>query len=460
MIVPGSRETVHMDRYTFNELRSAANDSVSYENTKRTGYPYNTPNTSRSRTARDTLFEAVITDAMRETKYMRGIAGPIVDKVIDDALKNRFYINKPSTPEEPDREKTNKFLTVYQDKVKDELDKALKLARLHGYSLLLLGIRDGRQLNEPAGGRAGTPIEYIQTIPKTWVEKIVYETDNWGNKLFPAKIKSYKLRQDKFEKGTSLHTSRVILVENHGLNLGDEIGVSAIDRPFNIISVVDHMIWSTGQTMWRYSGGLLSILMPPDSNPDDQQTVLDMVGDVNAKTVLTFPDGYKPDILGMASAALNPGPYFDKMMEQLAGATEYPKTILYGLSTGAVTGSQLDRSTYYSKVVVKQNWITGILTAILERFLPDEKGWTIVWNSPYEQTDKEKLEDLKLQAQTDERKILSFTRTPDELRERDGLPKLTADQIALLQLVQKSSPVEKINPPEKNPNTKFPQGDA
>jgi phage-related protein (TIGR01555 family) len=469
MLVPGSRERVDIDLNTFNQLRSAAkatlNDSgTSNETTKRVGYPYNTPNTKSTWTSRNTLFETSITDIDRRQKYRRGIGGAIVDKIVDDALKNGFYIDKSSTSQEPDRTQTTKFQKIYQEKVSVEFDKALKLARLYGYSLVLMGFKDGQDLSEPVTN-TNTPIDYVMAIPKSWIYEIVYETED-GMKSIPPKIERFRLSPYKFAKGTSIHASRVLLIENPGLNDdetsiisvlgGDDLsGTSVLDRPFDIITVIDHMIWSTGQTMWRYSGGLLSILMPPDADPEDQQTVLDTVGDVNAKTVLTFPDGYKPDLLSTASAALNPGPYFDKMMEQLAGVTEYPKTILYGLSTGAVTGSQLDRSTYYSKVVVKQKWIGGYLKAILERFAPEEKDWTIVWNSPYEATEKEKLENQKLRAQIDTEKVNSFVMTPDEMRERDGRPKLTTEQITLLKFAKSSQISEKINPSVKDPNTKL-----
>jgi len=105
------------------------------------------------------------------------------------------------------------------------------------------------------------------------------------------------------------------------------------------------MLWSAGQTMWRVGGGLLGLDLPPDATPEDRDAALDSLGDINAKTVLAFPDGYKANVLNTASAVLNPALYFESAIVQLAGVTEYPKAILYGLATGAVTGSQLDRST-------------------------------------------------------------------------------------------------------------------
>jgi phage-related protein (TIGR01555 family) len=435
---------------------------------QKSDFPNSTPMANRRKSATNTLFTETITDANRKKMYDRGIGGPIVDKLIDDALKNGFVIDKFLTKEEPDRELTEKLVQLYESKVRAEFDKAWKWSRLYGFSVLLLGIKDNKELNEPADSTS--KVEYIIAIPETWVQDVVYETaDKDSFVTFPLKIKQFRLLTDRFGTSALIDVSRVIIIENPGLQeyWGDRqnrwgIGVSALDRPYNIITIVENMLWSAGQTMWRVGGGLLGIDMPPDANEEDREAALDSLGDINAKTVLAFPDGYKANILNTASAVLNPAPYFEKMMEQLAGVTEYPKTILYGLSTGAVTGSQLDRSTYYSKIVAKQNAISGVLKTVLMRLSGDTGEWSIRWNSPYEMTEAERLGALKLQAQIDTEKVKSFTRTPDEIRERDGLPKLTAEQTTLLQIIHKASSTpepmgtaKSSRPTEANPQTKL-----
>ena len=137
---------------------------------------------------------------------------------------------------------------------------------------------------------------------------------------------------------------------------------------------------------------------------------------------------------------LNPAPYFESAIVQLAGVTEYPKSILYGLATGAVTGSQLDRSTYYSKVVTKQSWISGFLVKLLKGFMNGDGDikdeWELTWNSPYELTEKEKLEIKKIQSEIDYNRVNSYIETPDEVRTRDGRPALTQEQLSLLKFIQ------------------------
>jgi hypothetical protein len=75
-------------------------------------------------------------------------------------------------------------------------------------------------------------------------------------------------------------------------------------------------------------------------------------------------------------------------------------------------------------------------------------------------TEAERLGALKLQAQIETEKVKSFTRTPDEIRERDGLPKLTKEQTALLQIIQKASSTstgtaQSSRPIEADPQTKL-----
>ncbi len=67
------------------------NNGVTYT-PKEAGFPNNTPNASKKKTALTSLFAVKITDEDRREKYERGIGGAIVDKIIDDALKNGFVI--------------------------------------------------------------------------------------------------------------------------------------------------------------------------------------------------------------------------------------------------------------------------------------------------------------------------------------------------------------------------------
>ena len=412
------------------------NNGVTYT-PKEAGFPNNTPNASKKKTATTSLFAIKITDEDRREKYERGIGGAIVDKIIDDALKNGFVINKLDTPEEPDKALTKRLTRVYKEKIEVELDKALKWARLYGYNFLLMGRKDGQDLST-AFSNKGAKLEYIKAIPRNWIEEIVYKKDDAGYKVIPEEVEKVTLNPGMFGKNTAIHASRLMMIINSGLEEDDTPGCSVLDRPFNIISVIDHMLWSAGQTMWRVGGGLLGLDLPPDATPEDRDAALDSLGDINAKTVLAFPDGYKANVLNTASAVLNPAPYFESAIVQLAGVTEYPKSILFGLATGEVTGSQLDRSTYYSKVVVRQNWISNFLLELLKGFMNGEltDEWELTWNSPYELTEKEKLEMKKLQSEIDYNRVNTYTETPDEIRAREGRAKLSQEQLDLLKFVQ------------------------
>ncbi len=412
------------------------NNGVTYT-PKEAGFPNNTPNAAKKKTAMTSLFAIKITDDDRREKYERGIGGAIVDKIIDDALKNGFAINKLDTPQEPDKALTKRLARIFKEKIEMELDKVLKWARLYGYNFLLMGRKDGQELSTAFSNKSAK-LEYIKAIPRNWIDEIVYKKDDNGYKVIPEEVEKVTLNPGMFGKNTAIHASRLMMIVNPGLEEGDRPGCSVLDRPFNVITVIDHMLWSAGQTMWRVGGGLLGLDLPPDATPDDRDAALDSLGDINAKTVLVFPDGYKANVLNTASAALNPAPYFESAIVQLAGITEYPKSILYGLSTGAVTGSQLDRSTYYSKVVVKQNWISGFLVDLLKGFANGELAgeWELVWNSPYELTEKEKLEMKKLQSEIDYNRVNTYTETPDEIRAREGRAKLSHEQLDLLKFVQ------------------------
>jgi hypothetical protein len=88
--------------------------------------------------------------------------------------------------------------------------------------------------------------------------------------------------------------------------------------------------------------------------------------------------------------------------------------------------------------VIKQNWISNFLVELLKGFTNGDlkNEWELTWNSPYELTEKEKLEIRKIQSEIDYNKVNSYIETPDEIRTRDGHPSLTQEQLTLLKFVQ------------------------
>jgi len=375
------------------------------------GFPWNTPSPNLTSSSSTTLFQESISDADREHFYRRSIGKRIVDKIVDDAIKAGFVIDKRGTPENPDKKLTEKAYAIFS-KHSEIFAKAWKLARLYGYSFILLGFKDGRSLATPAS--AGK-LEYTLAIPKTWIDTIE-ESDT-----LPSEIKYIEITTSAGEQ-KRIHASRLIYIENADLippsQGSTERGRSVLDAPFDLLTVLEHHNWCSGQAMWRYGAGLLAITVPEG---DDPQDALDAIGDPCAKTVIAFPDGYDYNFLGAQSKALNPKPYFEQIITQLSGLTEYPKSILWGLSTGAVTGSELDRLNYADSVESLQNHMTQSLRQLLIAGGMPQGDWEIRWNSPLLVSDTEKLEQEKLRAEVDKLKIESGVRTPDEIRERDGL---------------------------------------
>ncbi len=94
---------------------------------QKSGFPNSTPNANRRKSPTNTLFSETITDANRKKMYDRGIGGPIVDKLIDDALKNGFVIDKFLTKQDPDRELTEKLVQLYESKVQDRIRQGMEM---------------------------------------------------------------------------------------------------------------------------------------------------------------------------------------------------------------------------------------------------------------------------------------------------------------------------------------------
>jgi len=382
----------------------------------RIGYPWNTPTSKDITSASTSLFQEEITDQDRLHHYNRGIGGTIVDKIVDDALKPGFVVDRPGTAENPDKQLTRKAQSVF-NRHHETLARAWKLARLYGYSFILLGFRDSRPLDSKHSWGEGK-LDYTLAIPKPWVQSI-QETDSLPGGIEHIEI----ITQSGAVK--QIHSSRLIYIENRGLTPppagSTDRGQSVLDRPFDQLTVLEHHNWGGGQAVWRYGAGILIDIVPETDSP---QEVVDAIGDPCAKTILAFPDGHQPSFIGPGGKALNPKPYFDQIITQLSGLTEYPRSILWGLSTGAVTGSELDRLNYADNTIAMQKRMTPSVRRLISEAIPiqdDQDKWEVHWNSPIITSTKEHLEEEKLRAEIDRIHVETGLRYTWELRERDGL---------------------------------------
>jgi hypothetical protein len=252
---------------------------------------------------------------------------------------------------------------LFDEMISAPMRAAYMFCRMYGYCGLLIGYADDTDLSVPTKG--GAKIEYLQAIPKDWIEEIVYKKRD-GYPVLPLTPESYKVNISTTPQ--TVDASRMVLLSNPSLDAGSIEGEPSLKAVFDLITVIKSMDWGVGQAMWRHGGGLTAFIV---ADTRDQQTQIDaideLVTDINAMTTLTLPAGTQ--MYSELNGGLNPEPYYRVIMQQLSLGTRIPMSILIGSQAGALSASMKDRHDYYELLTdIQEDVLTPALVEILQRF--------------------------------------------------------------------------------------------
>ena len=255
------------------------------------------------------------------------------------------------------------FHELFMESISTPMRSAYMFCRMYGYCGLLIGYADNGPLSQPAD--PSSKIEYLQPIPKNWIEEIVYKKVN-GRPILPLTVDKYKVNMSTTPQ--TIDGSRVVLLSNPSLDAGTIEGEPSLKAVYDLVTVIKSMDWGSGQAMWRHGGGLTAFIV---ADSRDQQTQIDaideLVTDINAMTTLTLPAGTQ--MYSELNNGLNPEPYYRVIIQQLSLGTRIPTSILIGSQAGTLSASMKDRHDYYELLGdIQQDILTPALMDILKRY--------------------------------------------------------------------------------------------
>jgi len=253
--------------------------------------------------------------------------------------------------------------SIFNDMILLPITQALQFARRDGFCGILIGYADGGNFNTVA--RETSEIEYLQVLPKAWVDNITYMEEGGQIKL-PLAVQNYEVTIGS--KKVVIDASRLIHVVNPTLDASTMEGESSLTCVYDLLTVLKSMDWGVGQAMWRHGGGLTAFVVPDSKDQQAQiDAISELVVDINAMTTLTLPNG--TEMLTEGVSGLNPAPYYSVIVQQIAVGTRIPTSILTGSQAGTLTASMKDRHDYYELLGdVQSDVLTPALMAILKRF--------------------------------------------------------------------------------------------
>lgn len=267
----------------------------------------------------------------------KGIGFRVLNKESNLMFKNGYVLNNDSAQ-----------TAIKAFNINTIMKYALKNAQISGYSLIYIGYNDEGNYEDPVEGNP--QIDYFYVIPRAWVEQDIYARESTDRENYHLKQSSGKILK--------VHKSRFIRVKN------DEDEIGRFTPAYNSMQVLDHVLWSIGESMYRYGSGfpVLSVNRANDVVVGKDGTkkrrgdlYTNAMKDVSSMTYFVKDKDDDLEFQGANGKALNPAEYYDKAFQQVSVDLDVPVDILKGVAAGAVTGSETNLVEYYGDLASKQN---------------------------------------------------------------------------------------------------------
>lgn len=369
-----------------------------------------------------------LSDVELETIYADdGLGARVIDLLPDDMMKQGWHYNFNSEKEgfeEKSKIYDEVFKTIGANK---KINQALKYSRLYGGCLILLGVYDGDELDQPLNLRKIKNFENLKIIPRN---NVMYGTMEWQmNPALPhfGQVEFYPVTfyVGREWKVVRVHYSRVI--ELHGIEIPSSQasiipmefrywGISVMQRiqdrlkdlgaSFGSLANLFHEL-TVGKYKYR---DLAEIMASADGEKlvQNRLQAMDLMKSTFHSILMDTDEEFVRDTIsfGGVSEVLN------QFMILTSACTGYPMTKLFGISPAGLNSTgDADIYQYYDMVRAKQ--MTELLP-IIERLVHIISQWqnieepTIEFNPLEQMTEKEQAELEEKKANTEKTKADTY----------------------------------------------------
>lgn len=368
------------------------------------------------------LWTGEISNSVLKKAYEKnGITRKLVNKVASDTFDNWFEIESENQQliEDVHSLFSSKSAWHFDDGkrhlgMKKNLKESYKVGMVEGYALLALGFSDEKELKEEL--ESAKSLDYVSILTPADVKKLNLDEDE--NSETYGEIISAEIRIGKGSAKT-IHASRFIHlpVNTYGNSYQ---GIGYVKPAYNYLTVLDNVIWSTGQAFYRYASGFPHI-KKKGGKPDQLNKIKKQWKEVNSLTGWASDENTEITFAGAKAVALDPEKYWTVALKAVAMSFDIPMQIVEGAAAGAVTGSETNLMDYYSDISSKQeiDWTPIIeqLIVIAQSTGQVAKGeFNIKWNPLFELDEKERAEVEKIKAETEKIRIESGVLDPEEIK--------------------------------------------
>jgi hypothetical protein len=350
-------------------------------------------------------------------KYLRNdIARTIVDKPAKASWKERPHIIDDENEGGDDEDVTDFERAVSrlfdEHRLLHYLERADKATGIGEYGLLLLGLRDGEDvdLDEKAepddydslldteDASENDDLAYLATFTQASVTNINIERDPTKPRYgLPEKY------QIQFESGDTrttktVHHSRVIHIAENLLE-NEVFGRPRLEPVLNRLEDLEKVLGGSAEMFWRGADRKLQMNYTGDGKPRDSDTLQTRAEELTHGLRNVLPTS-NVDINEIGGEDVDPSGIVKQELKHIAGAVGIPLRMLTGSERGELASTQ-DRATFYEGIAQRREQFCEpkILRPTLDKLirygiLPKPEGgtYTVEWTPLFELNELERAE--------------------------------------------------------------------
>lgn len=320
-----------------------------------------------------------------------------VARRVIDAYPDSIWPRHPQVRNSENTDDSTPFEDAFVDLAQrielfQHLNRLDKLVGLGEYAVLLIGVADGKDLNEPVDKLNSTDdIMFLMPFGQDSARITQYEQDV-RNPRFGLPL-MYSLRAGGYsdiensvhmgEHNLDVHHSRVIHVAE-GLLSNDVFGVPRLQPIMNRLIDLEKVVGGSAEMFWLNGRGGLHMNAESDVFVEDPEKVrFDANAYQHGQSRIVFTQGMTATPLEFE--VHDPDKHFEIILNLIASATGIPKRILVGSERGELASSSDDKNWTFRVEERRQNFCEPrILRPVIDWFmergiLPTEEDYRIVW---------------------------------------------------------------------------------
>lgn len=351
--------------------------------------------------------------ADRVARYTRqDIARAVIDKPVEASWNGGVLIQEATDEDTPLEKAWEQLIQKRELSLLPKLRRFDKLIGLGEYAILLYGFSDvtrREDFEKPVVSGAKLNLLYVRPVGEGNAPIVQWEKNSSSPRFGMPLMYQLTFSNDE---GSSydirVHHSRILHVAD-GVTEGTVKGTSRLDPIWNRLMDLEKLVGGSAEMFWRGARpGYRGKLDDEYTMSTDEEENLERQINEYEHNLRRFLISKGIDLEALQSQVVDPTNHVDVQMQMISAQTGIPKRILTGSERGELASTQ-DQDAWNSLIEARRENFVGpeivrpfIDTCIQYGILPPikntEEGYSLVWQSMFEQSDKDKAEVGRIRA--------------------------------------------------------------